>query len=252
MRKAQITLFVLLALIIFISFSFIVYLNNEESKNKISKFEASFEPIENYANNCVRLSAQRSILGNALQGGFYNETNDVIFYSFFIMPVYSKGKTKNVPSLSKLKEQLEYSFDDIALSCIDGFKIFKDEHFEVNFEIPKSKATILQNEVQFDVDFSIIAKNKDIIKSFEKFSVSIPSRYMTVYRVADRIAEDFYKEPNKLCVSCLIDYANENELNISATNFGNATVVTIMDRKTKIGNENLIFNFAHSKGDLVE
>ncbi len=250
MKKGQISYFLLIAIIVLVSSSFIFYVNNNQNTN-IRVSENDFQQFTNYVEECVKLSAKEAVLDTAFQGGSFNETGNSIIHSFFIIPLYSKGSTKLMPSIQKLEEQISFNADENIVRCVDDFKVLKEKGFDANFEKPNTKARILPSEVLFDVTFLINAKTGSSAKSYNSFSAAIPSRYSTIYLTADKISGLLSNNPAKLCVSCLVDYAYLNELNISVVNFGKDSIlITIVDEKVKIDNRNVVFNFAHSIGGL--
>lgn len=254
MKKGQISYFLLISLVLLLLFSFMFYLNNNARlETQISNpTQASYDSIKTYLEECVKLSAKQSILSNALQGGFYNETENSLTHSFFVIPLYSKGSTKLTPSQNKLEEQLSFNIEDRIISCIGDFQVFREKGYEINFKMPASKTTILENKVIFDVNFPVIVKLNGATKFFSNFYMEIPSRYKLVYTVADNIAKQLSVTPNKLCISCLIDYAYRNNLNISVTSFNEQSIaITIIDEKIKINNKETVFNFAHNIGGAV-
>ena len=256
MRKGQISYFILMGLILAIAFGFILYLKNQEQKSRSqisNTIEASYEPVRAYVEDCVKISAKESILSNAYQGGYYNYSGNSLNYSFFMLPFYSKGKSKSTPTLKQLEEQLSYSLDYRIPECADNFEVFKEKGFDINFEKPRSKATILENQVLFQVDFPITVRtNGKNTKTFNAFSVTIPSRYKLVYSIADEISSSLSKAPEKICISCLIDYGAQNDLKIFVAGYDKQAIrFTIIDEKVRIGSESLVFNFAHQMGDII-
>ncbi|MBI2101608.1 hypothetical protein HYT53_03255, partial [Candidatus Woesearchaeota archaeon] len=211
--------------------------------------ETSFEPIKTYADECIKQSAEGAILGTGLQGGYYNKTSNVIVHSFFIIPQYSKGTIKLTPPLQKIEEQISLNFDDALTMCIDYFEAFKDKGYQISYKKPKSSARILNNDVIFEINFPISISYGQSTKSYNTFSLAVPSRYKVSYNVADKISSQLSKTPFKLCISCLVDYGYLNDVNISVANFGeNSILITLTDSRVKVGNENFVFNFAHSTG----
>ena len=253
MRNGQISYFLLTAFILLLSFGFVYYLNTDE-KIKNQNFEVSetsFELIKSYADACIKQSAEQAILGTGLQGGYYSETNNVIVHSFFIIPLYSKGNIKLTPSLQKIEEQISLNLEDNLVTCVNDFKVFKDKGYEIDYKKPISIAKILNNYVLFEINFPIAIYNQQSTKSYNTFSLAILSRYKIAYGIADKISSQLSSTPDKLCISCLIDYGYLNDINISVANFGeNSILITLTDNKVKVGNEIFIFNFAHNIGGL--
>ncbi len=250
MKKGQVSYFLLMAIIVLISSSFLFYVNNNQKAN-IQVPENDYRQFTNYVDGCVKMSAKEAVLNTAFQGGYYNETGKSVIHSFFIVPLYSEGNSKLTPPMQKLEEQISLNADDEIIRCVDDFRILKEKGFEANFEKPTSKARVLPNEVLFDVIFPINVKTGSSTKYYSSFSASVPSRYSAIYLTADKISGLLSSNPAKICVSCLVDYAYLNELNISVVNFGKDSIlITIVDDKVKVGNKNVVFNFAHSIGGL--
>lgn len=258
MKKGQVSIFILVVGVVILASVFLSYIkisSTEKIEAEVEERVSDYlfpQQIESYVEECAKLSAKHSILNTAAQGGFYNRTDNSLIYSFSTIPFYSKGEVKSVPLLHQLEEQLSLNIEGSILNCVNDFKFFKDQGYGIEFNEPSSKTRILENQVLFNIDFPIKITKEGKTMQLERFTVSIPSRYGLIYSLSDQISDIQSQNPEKLCVSCLADYGFENDLKIAVANFNNDSVVfAIIDEKVKIGNEDLIFMFAHSKGDSV-
>jgi len=252
MKKGQVAYFMLVALIILISFGFLYYVHDLSMTPYEPTKKTVFEPVNLYIEECIKNAAAESLLANSFQGGFYNGTPKAIVNSFSNIPIFSDGNTIMVPGLEELEQQLSLSVDNKILRCVKEFKIFENQGFNVNFENPSSNSKIMPDKILFDINLPVTISKGTIKKHFDRFSFYLTSRYKLVYNVAEKISQLNSQNPTMLCLSCIIDYGNKNDLRIIATDYDNKTIrFSIIDQKVKIGSEELVFNFMHKLGGTV-
>lgn len=251
MKKGQISYFVIIAIIITVLYAITIYTKGNYSLDAESRegiIETSAKEIRNYVENCIKPSAEDAIFNTALRGGYYNETNNTISYSFFIISLYSLGKINSTPSINKIGIEISFNLNDNILKSVNNFTVFKNRGLEVLYEKPISKVRILDNKILFDVDFSVwVIKSGRVIIVPGTYSTSVTSNYRNLYNFASYTASLLSNQPDKLCISCMIDYAEKNNLEITVSNFDTNTIVFAIEDKS-LGS-NLVFRFAHKRDD---
>ena len=249
MKKSQISYTMLLGVII-LTFSFILFFSINKQKPSDSE-SISFESVKVYVDQCLKSSLEQAILTTGIQGGLYNDSYNSLYYLFYALPYYSSGTTKSVIPLDIIEKQISYNTQDNLIYCLNDFEPLKPIGFTFEDSEPTAKALITDSQVIVDLSYPFKVVIGSTVRGFNKFSASVPSRYKLVHSVASNIAEDFSKDPARICISCMIDYAHPKDLNISVTNFGEKdVVVSILDKKVKINDNYFVFNFLHNTGGV--
>lgn len=245
-KKAQITYFIFIALIILIFYILLTVPSIKETNPEMGIEESAVASVRDYVDKCTNEAAEGAVTYTALQGGLYNKTEHTVSYPFFIIPLYSEGKVKTVPTIAEIEEQLSFSIQDGVERCVNNFTIFADKGQSLDFSRPIAKSSILDGQVLFEVNFSIrLLKEDSIISVPHKYKAAIPSDYKKMYEFADYIATINSQDPDNLCISCISSYGTQHNLDVIVSNFDIDTVAFVINSQENRRNET--FRFAHGK-----
>ena len=255
MKKGQISYFLLIALILLISSSFVFYVNDLEPKK--SKEKAEFEvasldlasPIRNYVNLCLKKTGEDALYFIGLQGGFFKEQAYKVdskgFFSEFAHTIYIQNDKNVMPSLQTIEKELSKFVDNNLQYCINDFETFRNLGYEIKSNEFSTATSITKNSVAFNLNFPITILKGQNVATMEKFSMEIPSRLDLIYNLANEVTEDQLSHLNSICISCLIELGDTNNLYFELfPRETNITIVTVEDNQTKLNNEPYLFAFA--------
>ena len=193
-RKAQITIFVILGLVILFSIVTVIFfsLANTKSESELAyrKFTGPIDrgKIQTLVEGCIDLAAKPAILRMASQGGYLNIPVDEFYvpqipvtgiHPRMIQPVapMTKAKLVNIPyayfngeehfpTIEHMQDELSAYVQSEVVRCLDNFSAFK---YDLNFyeKNPLTVSTVISEEsVSFDIKYPIEFKSKDKKRSF--------------------------------------------------------------------------------------
>jgi len=245
-KKSQITVYILLALILAIGYGLIVYLRNSETEKveigKISNMPFEISPIKTYIENCIENTGKNALLLIGKQGGYYKLKNPYLKDDNFNLPYYIYNYIDFSPSIKDIENEISKYIDNRLESCINNFEEFKKIGFDISQDKPKSNTKIAINSAYIEVNFPIVITKGGNIQKIEKLSSSINNVHLkSIHNVSKEISNLQYQEPNKLCLSCLYDFGEKNNLYIDVIEYPNNTLIfEIRDYNNSIAE---IYNF---------
>ncbi|MEK6872675.1 MAG: hypothetical protein AABW90_01520 [Nanoarchaeota archaeon] len=239
-NKAQITIFIILAIIIIISLILFFSVKSVSKEEKVSPQIAS---VYSFVDNCIEKTGEDAIYNIGQTGGYFlysnKSTESGIAYYF------DKNK-KLIISKEEVENQLSLYINEMLFFCTKNFVGFPD--FEVSQGEIKTKTKIVKDKVILTVNYPLTISKNDksyFIKNFEK---QIPSRLDTIYKVASGITEEQMLDFENICINCVSDLAFENKVFVSMNDDiydKNTIIFTIIDDQYKINGQDYRFYFAN-------
>ena len=242
-KRGQVALFVIIAILIVSAAFTLLYTQTELFK----KAEANPEiaPVESFIKNCVKSTGEDALVFVGQQGGYYGLPKlSVSGYSY-----YFYDNKSVMPSKEKIESELSKYMNEMLPFCTQNFVDFPDFDVEANSNVVMAKTTIMKDKVKFDVSWQVLIKKGDSTYRLSSFSAEVPSRLFTIYNVVQNFTSKQLEDPSSICLSCLTNFAIQNDLYIYMNNYGNNTVIfTISDNKTLINKNPYEFIFANKYG----
>jgi len=149
-----------------------------------------------------------------------------------------------MPSKENIEKELSLYMNNMLFFCIKGFSDFPD--FNISQGEIKTVSKIEPGIVNFDVSYKVSISRDTKTYNFEKFSYEVPVRLDRIYNATQKIMQEQMLNKQDICISCLNEFAEEEDLVISMNDYGDKTVIfTLVDNSFKINNESYQFNFAN-------
>ena len=203
-KNAQVTLFVIIAVLIVGSVGLIFYL-----QSKPSAIPAEFQPVESYFTECIKdkLQAGSDLLGAQAgyislpsfeKGSAYmpfssqlNFFGNAVPYWFYISG--NNIARQQVPSLREMEKQLaEFLQEEIAKCDFSGFEM---QGYGITRGSAKAAITIKENLISADIDSGLILTKGDTKAKISKHKTEINSKLGKFYNLALKI---YSKEQDEL------------------------------------------------------
>jgi len=207
--KAQITLFVVIAILIVASVGTAAYFTNESARRKalaekytIESLKEELRPVEQAFIDCLKERARQGLDIAGVQGGYIKQHADEPSSSY--MPFsnkldflgakipywwYISGNNivnSKVPKLSEIDKQIEdYMNENIGECDLDSF-------FSQGFEIieegaVRTSAVISDDYIDFEISKRITISDGDVTGTVDKHAFRLPVRLGRLYRQATAI-----------------------------------------------------------------
>ncbi len=235
MKKGQVSLFVIVAVIVTV-----VLLVYFVSKNGFENVDPEVEPIYNYAQECLSSVTEEAVYYIGQTGGYFG----VPEFAYQDSIAYYLYDNRNLmPSKELVERELETYVNFIMPFCLNGFEEFKD--FEINEGRLDTKVDIRKEEVNFNVNYELSIIRGENTYSINNFRNSIESRLGIMYNAMAELMVEQMLKTDGICLNCLYDLGEKYEIhfNILETEENNTVMIVVRDEKYKIYDEDYVFYF---------
>lgn len=205
-KKGQITLFIVIGLIILITFFiiFTFYLRLTDTQSEPPTFETITTDVRYFVDRCIESTALDGAYLIGSQGGYYEfDPPNYYFtidpynlgteYSFGYAFEYQSSPQNILISIQKMEEEYENFMKKELIECIDDFSIFSYlPHVTFDTKEPFADVTIEENKSFVKVDYPIIIKiegTNSVSKIAEFNEVTIPVRLGHLRNITDKIID---------------------------------------------------------------
>lgn len=257
-KKSRVTILVIFSLVLLIAFSLILYLNNkignvEEAVKLQSSSSGLSIQTRNYVNTCLKTVGEDALKFVGLQGGYFDKPrNSVdskgIFYDPF-HALYIQDGQNAMPSLQTIELELSKYVNKNLQNCVEDFEPLESLGYGIEGSKFTTSTSITKSGVLFNLNFPLTVSQDQKSAKLEDFFVTIPSRLNLIYGLASGITEEQLTHLDQICISCLIDLGDENNLYFEIVpRKQDINLIVVEDNQIKIDNEPylFIFGFDHS------
>ncbi len=234
MKKAQVSIFVIIGIILLIISAILVYRFND--RPVIDNPEDDFEEIELYVQDCLQQSAVEAIelLGKqgSLDPSAYVASDDTkISYYYF------KGKGY-VPDQQDIEKQISQHMRESAYECINDFS---DKEYVIDAEIIDISSSIEEDYVIINLDSPIKIYHHGTKDEIIIPEVELQANLKKIYDTTQEIIKDTIQDPEWI----QFDKLYENDLDIKIVKVNSSTLVyVITDNKVGLDKKPFIYRFA--------
>ena len=149
-----------------------------------------------------------------------------------------------MPSKSLIEKEISKAISKELPYCVNDFSIFRKQGFVVEDGSINAVTVMTDRAVLIDVVYPINIKNEKQSILISNFRARVPVRLGTIYKIAENITNQQVEDPEHLCLSCIIDIGEENNLNFRFTSYeNNETLFVITDNESILKNEPYNFMF---------
>ena len=236
-KKAQVTLFIIIALVLIVLvILFFVFRDNFQKQT----IPPQVEDISLFVKDCVESSGDHVIYEISKKGGYFF-TPLLSTYEGF--PYYFIDEKVTILSQQELEAELSKQMEISILLCTDNFQDFNES--QINASDIKVNSRLQEGSVIFEVNYPLsIEKKADnfLLSDFGEFEFS--SELNNLYKSAEEIVYSF-EQNNTFCLSCIADIALENNIKVDIQNPYNSTFIFILTNQEEIlGKTPIKFIFA--------
>lgn len=209
--RAQITLFVIVAILIVSAAGIIYYASSTASKTALNKEQAiiksvpeQFRPAETNFLSCLKLKAQDSLTILGSQAGYINlpaedpasdymPFSNILSFTGLKIPYwwYVSGNNiqkTQVPSIEFMQNEMQDYINEHVQECEKSLRLL--EGYELTTEnAPETKVTINDEYVDFEVDYPIKLQYEDAATTVQKHAFAVPFELGKLYKISRQIMD---------------------------------------------------------------
>jgi len=238
-KRGQITLFVILAIIVVGVILAIVYFKSQTKTSNELTLQQTAQGFRNNLDICVKESSNNALLIISSQGGYIVPDN---YFSDNIMHIaywYDKGIDIS-PNIEKVDSEISDYTCFLINKCLNSINYT----FKIDEGNCTVKATIKDDYTILNINYPIKATIGENTYNFKKFTEKISLRLGKAYSSAKSIVSEQTKHPDSICLTCIADLGESNNMKIDIGSQNDTYVVSIKDQTLEISKYNYTFKFA--------
>ncbi len=194
-KKAQITLFIILGIVIVTAALIVIYVKSnlikttEGEAQDIIKSPYKSANVKLFVESCLGIAASKGLTLLGIRGGFVEFPADVntMVTSRTIIPfLYYRGEIK-LPTLAKMAEELSKYIGHEMIVCLDNFNEFKKMGYNIETGDISTTTNISDFSVVIKVDYPIIIKDEKGTTEISEFYKQVPLKLGKIYKLAEDI-----------------------------------------------------------------
>ena len=240
MKKGQVTVFIIFAIII-VSLIIIFFIAKPDILNIQEYFmDSEVKQARSFIENCIESTTQEAIYNIGQTGGYFispnlSTENNIAYYRI--------GNEIYIPSKEQIEKELEEYTNQMLFFCTRNFIDFPNLKVEQG-EI-KTNVEIKDKTVLFKIDYSLSISKEEKTSTFKNFETEVPVRLNTIYDSIYKIINE-YMDKERLCISCIDELLEEKDLYFEMNDLDEETIFfAIIDANSKIKEEDFWFYFAN-------
>jgi len=262
-KRAQVTLFIIIALFLVVAIiGIFIVIRNNVGTGDIST-PSSAVGLDDYVSNCLEQTLSEGIVLVGRQGGYYTPDLSGVSYIDFsgsdsepeplttelpsIKVAYHIYDRENkVPSKEEIEKQISnYVVDKLNL-CVQ-IENYEDRGWNVVQEPITANTTIKENETSVRVVWPLTLSKDDALLEAKYFNAKVSVRLGRVYDITNAlnvVQSAFANYTGNLCLSCFMDYKNNDFYTQILIAEDNSLLFVITDLKKELEGEYYDFIFA--------
>ncbi len=200
-RKAQVTIFIILGILILLSAALLLLLRSEQIGFNITEIIPTEKGVvETYVSNCIIQIGEEGLDLIGLQGGFIEVperyTSDFNWHiaasDFLYVPLWASGNVVDQPSLDEIKIDLDEYIEENVRNCL----FENDESFEESYNLIElddifSDVKFEEEFTDFDVTWDIVVQDKsgEVVSEIIQHNARSNVQFKTMHETATNILE---------------------------------------------------------------
>ena len=162
MKRGQVTIFIILAIVLLIAAGFIIYMTNLNKKSSFKSEEPSNiisvqDSVKFFTQSCLDNVLKESLDKLGENGGYiYRTQNLKIQYTEEYIFTFLYIDRKNfLPTSDAIKSNIEMYINENIRYCIDDFVTYEKQGWNMDIPEVKSNVIMAENDVAVSLEFPV-------------------------------------------------------------------------------------------------
>lgn len=240
-KNAQVTLFIILGIVVLVSFALVFYLAKVGVLAQLLRLDIT--EVENYIEESLKFSAEYCLNKIGVQGGYYIPQN--YLEKQFSNIEYAYSFQDNFLSSDNLKTEIENCIQENMLACINDFKDFKRRGYKIEYGNLEPEIVLAAEDMPVSANFDVNIKIKDNSYDFNTFKANnIIVRLKQIHNITATITT--LRATQIKSSDFDLSYLGSVDVNSSIYEEENSQqVYYLVDPKSTIENKNYFFLFSN-------
>ena len=218
-KKAQITFFIFLGILILIFLSVFYFDNSDSTFLSQSEFKSEVDSFKQYLSECAKLATHNNIALIGLRGGYINLQEPYFTtLNFSTNYLYYDGKDQ-VPNITTVRAQLSLGVSHDIKQCIN-LTPFPNVEFIINND-PTILMEFDKESTLFLINWNIIVQKDSFSFPTSEFTINYPISLLSFIDTAQKIVDMTKANPDFIDVAYLL----QQDVNTTIVKYSNDTLV---------------------------
>ena len=220
-KKAQVTIFIILGIVLIASFLFIFSLKgNIIDFLSQSNIPPEIQGVYDFTQDCLRSTSEEAIYLIGQQGGYYKTPNPK---TTFEIPYYIYNNKSNILKKEGIIGEISLYINEALPLCTDNFTNFPE--FNILQKDVVSKVDLKKDKIMIKVEYPLNIKKGDISYQLKEFNTELNFRLNIIYETIEFIINKQLEDTGNICLTCLLDFGAKNDIFINMRLNGNNTII---------------------------
>lgn len=168
-KKAQITIFMILGILVLLAAILVVLMQQEILVFKPGELIPTQKgKVETFLTSCIKETGEDALFLIGLHGGYLNVSEDILkdasqhlkLSPFSVVPFWAKGQTTRIPPLSDIKIRIDSHIEAKLKNCLLGDENFNKSYNIIEKSAIKANTEIVDKKVIFNVRWDLDIRDK--------------------------------------------------------------------------------------------
>jgi len=229
-KRGQVSAFIIGGILVLFVVGLIIYFMSQSPGLRLkattsTEMDHKAMQITPYVEQCLKTTAVAGISMVGRQGGYLFPPIDSVITADGTRAFYYYRGDELVPSIPLIQHELDLFVQTYLPYCLNDFNAFKEQGWDITTGTIASRASISPTAVSIDLDYPVTVKDKDYQKTFTTFSISLPSKFGTLYEVSKEKVQDTKEEPLKVLMGKNLDLMGRYDVQIDSASYGDDIVI---------------------------
>jgi len=255
-KKAQISVFLLIGIVILVIIGIFLYQRTQVVKAPEMAAPVNVAAVQVYVQQCLEKTASDAVLYIGQHGGYYympeefsvfpdiNTLNVETPAPLLNIPFYFYEGKDFVPTKEEMEKQLSYYVSFNLPGCAD-LGAFAQQGFKVEAGAVNVNSAIGEKNVVFIVDYPVNISRGNEKQTISRFTTVVNADLIKLYDSANLYMQSQRNDPTAFFISSLSRICLDKVITFKSLFYGkHELLITLTDDQTRINNQPLIFAFA--------
>ena len=201
MRKGQLTMFIIIALILILGVGVLLYIVQITEEVRIEEiiYPQEIGAVAKFITQCAQSAAKEGVVIMGSQGGFIKFPPEIEFerasylrmdeFGLYKIPYWFFQGQSRIPPPDLMQTQLSEYIEENTLICIDNFKAFEKQFSIFPQENIKVITTLTDENILVEILYPLLIETKDKQFTTEKYNFFLPVRLKKIHELGSKILE---------------------------------------------------------------
>lgn len=237
-RKAQITLFIIIAIII-VALTILAFFYFKPFKPLVELVKPDItKPVYDNLKSCIQEKAIEGLFDIGKQGGYYNISSPFGYYYEISIPFFFRSGKSLLPSLTFLEGEFSQHIINKVNECLTNLSKFEQQGYEIKTDTNKTSMIVHFDErITIKVNYSAMVSKDSTKVLLKPLKLDIDFNFIEKYSLIRQIIEEQEKTPNSLPLLFIMELAKQKRFDFELIDLNDSNYILILLFNTTLKEE---------------